>query len=176
MAARVSVHRTAANPGHRFYAQGSLWVTWLVKITIMRTLIVEDDFVGPLLVQWFLSKYDLPSWLTMALRCAAGLDVTCADRNRNGLTIPGGAAVAFYDGVKAIFPEAIIFFPLPLNESQVFAFVDYFLARGVMFAGMSLRGLGGLSLLGGDAGCRVWQRLRRGNGPAHDPHKKRAQY
>jgi hypothetical protein len=44
-------------------------------------------------------------------------------------------APTLYDRVKAIPPEAIIFFRLPLNESQVLAFADYSLASRVMFRG-----------------------------------------
>jgi hypothetical protein len=58
-----------------------------------------------------------------------------------------------YDGVKAIFPEAIIFFPLPLNKSQFLAFADYSLASRVMCSrGMILHALSGLSLLAGSVG------------------------
>jgi len=42
--------------------------------------------------------------LMMAFRCTAGLNVARADRNGDGLSIPGGMAPTLYDGVKAIFP------------------------------------------------------------------------
>jgi hypothetical protein len=71
----------------------------------------------------------------MAFRCATGLNFACADRHADGLSIPGGTTPALYDRVKAIFPEAIIFFPLPLNETQVLALVDDFLASRVLFSG-----------------------------------------
>jgi hypothetical protein len=89
----------------------------------------------------------------MTFRCAAGLNVARVDRNADGLSIPGGSTPALYDRVEAISPQTIIFFPLPLNEPQSFAFADYSLASRVMFSGgMILRGLGGLSLLGGTVG------------------------
>jgi len=98
----------------------------------------------------------LLSLLVMAFRCAAGLNVSWADRNVNGLSVSRGAASALYDRVKAIFPKTVIFFPLPLNESQVLAFVDYPLASRIMFSdGMILRSLGGLRLLIGAGG--VWE-------------------
>jgi hypothetical protein len=89
----------------------------------------------------------------MAFRCAAGLNIACADRNADGLSIPCGSAAALYDRVKAIFPETVIFLPLPLNESQSVALADYSLASRVMFSGrMILSALVGMSLLADAAG------------------------
>ena len=84
----------------------------------------------------------------LTFSCAAGLNVACADRNADGLSIPRGAAPALYDRVKAIFPETIIFFPLPRNESQFLALADYSLASRVTFnGGMILPDMVGLSFL-----------------------------
>ena len=89
----------------------------------------------------------------MTFGCAAGLNVARGDRNADGLSVPGGSTPALYDRVEAISPETIIFFPLPLNESQSFAFADYSLASRIMFSGgMILHALGGLSLLAGTVG------------------------
>jgi len=91
--------------------------------------------------------------LVMAFRCAAGLNVAGADRNADGLSISCGAAVASHDRVKAIFPETIIFFPLPLNESQSVAFADDSLASRIMFSGgVILSAFVGMSLLADAAG------------------------
>ena len=89
----------------------------------------------------------------MSFSCAAGLNVTRANRNVDGFSIPGRAASAFYDRVKAILPETVIFFPLSLDESQLLAFVDDSLTGRVLFnGGMILCGLRRLSLLAGAAG------------------------
>jgi hypothetical protein len=69
----------------------------------------------------------------MAFRRATGLNFACADWHADGLSIPGGTTPALYDRVKAILPEAIILFPLSLNETQVLALVDNFLASRVLF-------------------------------------------
>ena len=71
----------------------------------------------------------------MAFRRSTGLNFAGAHRNADGLSIAGGTAATLNDRVKAIFPEAIIFFPLSLNETQILALVDDFLASRVLFNG-----------------------------------------
>jgi hypothetical protein len=81
----------------------------------------------------------------MAFRRATGLNFACADRHADGLSISGGTTPALYDRVKAVFPEAIIFFPLSLNETQVLALVDDFLASRVLFSRGVILGAPGLA-------------------------------
>jgi hypothetical protein len=73
--------------------------------------------------------------LAMTFGCAAGLDVAGADWNAYRLSIPGSAATALYDRVKAIFPKTIVFFPLALDKPQFSTFADDSLAGLVMFSG-----------------------------------------
>jgi hypothetical protein len=104
----------------------------------------------------------------MACRGTAGLNVTRADRDIDGLSIPCGTAPTFYDRVKAIFPEAIVFLPLSFNEPEVPALIEYSLTSRVLFnSGMILGGPGSLSLLADTAGRRVHRRLRRNLRPYH---------
>ena len=91
--------------------------------------------------------------LVMTFGRAAGLNVVRVDGNTDGLSIPRGVAPAMYDRVKAVFPEAVVFFVLPRNESQPLAFADDSLASWVAFGGgVTLSGLGGLSLRDGAGG------------------------
>ena len=64
---------------------------------------------------------------------ATGLNIAGTDRDIHRVPVLAGLAAAFYDRVKAVFPEAVIFFPLTLNETQVLALVDDFLASRVLF-------------------------------------------
>lgn len=99
----------------------------------------------------------------MAFRCSAGLDIAGTDRNGNRFSVARGVALALYHRIKAIFPEAVIFFPFPLDESQFLAFADDSLASRIMLdCGVILSALGWLSLRAGGAGCwGVRHRLRR---------------
>ena len=111
----------------------------------------------------------------MAFCCAAALNIAGADRNTNGLSIPCGATPTLYHRVKAILPQAIVFFPLPHNEAQVFALIDDSLASRVLLSGgMILRSPGGLSLLADTGGRRMDRRLRRKVRTDHDRRKKRS--
>ena len=110
----------------------------------------------------------------MAFRCAAGLNVAFADRDADWLSIPCSSAAAFYDRVEAVSPETVIFFPLPLNESQFLAFADYPLTRRIMLSGAVLPTPMDLSLLAGDDGWRKSRCLCGGIYSAHDRYKKRA--
>jgi len=82
----------------------------------------------------------------MAFGRAAGLHVALTDWNSDGLSIAGSRGAAFYDRVKAILPQTIVFFPLSLDESQSLAFADDSLASRVTFDGPMLSAPGGLRL------------------------------
>jgi hypothetical protein len=121
------------------------------------------------------TKRRLLSLPVLAFSCAAGLNVARADRNADGLSIPSGSAAALHDWVKAIPPETVVFFPLPLNKAQLFAFGDYSLARRVTLDGVViLSALRGLSLLGGAGGRGMNRCLCHNINADHDQHKKRA--
>jgi hypothetical protein len=81
----------------------------------------------------------------MAFRGATGLNFARADRHADGFSISGGTTPALYDRVKAVFPETIIFFPLSLNETQVLALVDDFLASRILFSRGVILGAPGLA-------------------------------
>ena len=66
----------------------------------------------------------------MLSRCAALLNSALADRNLNGLSIACGLATVHHR-IEAIFPQTVIDFPLPHNESQILAFVENLLASRV---------------------------------------------
>jgi hypothetical protein len=92
---------------------------------------------------------------------AAGLNVAWADRNVDGLPILRRAAPALHDRVKTIPPEAIVFFPLPLNESQSPALAEDSLASRITFSCPMLPVPSGLSLLADAADWRTRHRLCR---------------
>src|SRR5580693_562342 len=81
-----------------------------------------------------LSSKRLRSLLMLAFSRTTGLNVARADRYADGLSIPSGTAPALHDRVKAILPETIVFFPLPLNKAQLFTFGEYPLASRVTFS------------------------------------------
>jgi hypothetical protein len=111
----------------------------------------------------------------LAVGCATGLNIARADRNTDGLSIPSGTASALHDRVKAVLPETIVFFPLPLNKAQLFAFGDYSLTSRVTLDGVViLSALRGLSLLCGAGGRGVNRCLCHNFHPDHKQHKKRA--
>ena len=70
----------------------------------------------------------------LAFSRAAGLNVARADRHADGFSIPSGSAPTLHDRIKAIPPETIVFFPLPINKAQLFAFGEYSLASRVIFS------------------------------------------
>ena len=65
---------------------------------------------------------------------AAGLNVALADGNADRLAVARGLS-ALDHRVKAVFPQAIVLFPLAVNESQVAAFAEDALTGRVSFRG-----------------------------------------
>jgi hypothetical protein len=116
-------------------------------------LALEQVYSGPHLFEAKIgNSFDLASLKrglmrlpVMAFRGATGLNFARADRHADGFSISGGTTPALYDRVKAVFPEAIIFFPLSLNETQVLALIDDFLASRVLFSRGLILGAPGLA-------------------------------
>jgi hypothetical protein len=82
---------------------------------------------------------------------ATGLNIAGTDRDIHRVPVLAGLAAAFYDRVKAVFPEAVIFFPLSLNESLAAAFRNNSLTGRIAFRGSMIMGAGGGLCLWGDA-------------------------
>jgi len=75
----------------------------------------------------------------MAFSSPAGLNIAGVDRDVHGFPISGRSAAALHNGIKAIFPKTVIFFPLSLNVSQLLTFGDDPLAsRVTLSSGMTL--------------------------------------
>ena len=72
--------------------------------------------------------------IALASRPAASLDVTLVDRDIDRLAVSSGSTPLNHR-VKAIFPEAVVFLPLSLDEPQISAFGEDPLASRVPLHG-----------------------------------------
>ena len=74
----------------------------------------------------------------------AGLHIAGTYWNIDGLSVARGSTSPDH-GIKAIFPQAIVFLPLPVNETKPLAFGKNSLATRIAL-GIGMSGSGRLSL------------------------------